>query len=389
VPRIWSVRRGLPERVLEGKKITNQEHLEPKRSSISRPGFMLGLVKPLPTEDLDHVLEHTRPLWEQARGRRIFISGGTGFFGAWLLETLAYCNRELKLDLYATVLTRSPSAFGRRFPYLADDRSIALLRGDVRDFPFPEHEFEYAIHGATSSASDAAARPTELMSTIVHGTERTLAFARSHNVQSFLFISSGAVYGRQPESLNQIPEDYLGSPAWLSPSAVYAEGKRIAEQMCAIAAKESAMQVAIARCFAFVGPHLPLDQHFAIGNFIADALGGRNITIRGDGTPMRSYLYSADLAVWLWTLLLTRSRKDENPAVINVGSGGAISIRDLAQQVVEELNPTLRVEVAREQVAGASRERYIPAIAKAETDFGLRPIIGLSDAIRRTANWYR
>jgi nucleoside-diphosphate-sugar epimerase len=350
---------------------------------------MLGFVKPLPTEDLNHVLGHTRSLWEHVRGHRIFISGGTGFFGAWLLESLVHCNRELKLDLHATILTRNPSAFRQRLPHLTDDPAISLLPGDVRDFPFPECEFEHVIHGATSSASDAATRPLELMSTIIHGAEHMLAFARSRNVRSFVCISSGAVYGRQPESLTHIPEDYLGGPAWLNPSAAYAEGKRIAEQMCSIATKESALRVAIARCFAFVGPHLPLDRHFAIGNFIGDALAGRDIAISGDGTPMRSYLYTADLAIWLWTLLLGQTQKNENPTVINVGSGDAISIRDVAQQVIDELNPSLRVKVAREPMVGGSREQYVPGVEKAEAELGLRPLIGLREAIRRTANWYR
>lgn len=350
---------------------------------------MLGCVKPLPTEDLDHVLEHTRTLWERTRGRRLFISGGTGFFGAWLLESMAYCNRKLKLGLQATVLTRNPSLFGRRLPHIANDRAISLLPGDIRDFPFPQGDFEYVIHGATSTTSDAAKRPLELMSTIVNGTEHMLAFAKARNVQSFLFISSGAVYGRQPGSLSHISEDYLGGPAWLNSSAVYAEGKRIAEQMCSLATDESAMEIAIARCFAFVGPHLPLDQHFAIGNFIADALAGRNIAVRGDGTPMRSYLYTADLAIWLWTLLLAETPMNERPTVVNVGSGDPISIRDLAQQVIDELDPSLRVEVAAQPVVGAGREQYVPAVTKAESEFGLRSFIGLREAIRRTANWYR
>ena len=350
---------------------------------------MLGCVKPLPAEDLDHVLQCTLPLWEQARGRRIFISGGTGFFGAWLLESLSYCNRKLNLNLSVTALTRNPIALTRKLPHLADDRSIVLLCGDVRNFSFPDGDFEYVIHGAASTSFDAASRPSELMSTIVQGTERMLAFAESHNARSFLFVSSGAVYGRQPEYLSHIPEDYLGGAACINPNDAYGEGKRVAEQMCSRAAKESGMRTAIARGFAFVGPHLPLDQHFAIGNFIADALADRNIAIKGDGTPMRSYLYAADLAVWLWTLLLRGDEGNENSIVINVGSGDAISIRDLAQQVVDEVNPSLRVEVAREPIHGASREQYVPSVTKAEARFGLRPLIGLREAIRRTADWYR
>jgi dTDP-glucose 4,6-dehydratase len=187
--------------------------------------------------------------------------------------------------------------------------------------------------------------------------------------------------------LSHIREDYIGSPEWLGPKSAYAEGKRVAEQMCAAAAKESAIHFAIARCFAFVGPHLPLDQHFAIGNFIRDALEGNAIQIRGDGTPMRSYLYAADLAIWLWTMLLD-TKSDADPTVLNVGSGDAISIRDLARMVAEEVNPSLRIEVAGRHEPGQRLEQYVPDVTMAERCLGLRPRIGLREAIRRTAAWY-
>jgi dTDP-glucose 4,6-dehydratase len=346
-------------------------------------------VKPLATEDLDHILMHTGPLWEQARGRRIFISGGTGFLGAWLLESLAYCNRKLNLDVSATVLSRDPEAFLRRMPHLVGERSICILRGDVRDFAFPQHDFEYIVHAAAPTSADAARHPLALLSTLLRGTERMLAFARERGAQSFLFVSSGAVYGQQPENVSHIPEDYRGGPDWLDPSAAYAEGKRVAEQMCSIVARESQIDLTIARCFTFVGPHLPLDQHFAIGNFIADALAGRNIVVRGDGAPMRSYLYAADLAIWLWTMLFRKSRPGDNLLALNVGSGQAITIRDLAREVAEALNPSLTVEIAREPGAGDPLIQYVPDIRRAEARLGLRPLIGLREAIRRTAAWHR
>src|ERR1700735_1607740 len=118
--------------------------------------------KPLASEDLDHVLRHTLPLWEQARGRRVFISGGTGFFGAWLLESLAYCNRKLGLGLSATGLSRDPGAFARRMPHPAGERSIQMLQGDVRDFAFPPEEFEFVIHAAAPTSTAAASQPLEL-----------------------------------------------------------------------------------------------------------------------------------------------------------------------------------------------------------------------------------
>jgi dTDP-glucose 4,6-dehydratase len=346
-------------------------------------------VKPLANEDLDHILRHTHPLWEQVRGRHIFISGGTGFFGAWLLESLAYCNRKLNLNVSATVLSRDPEIFARRMPHLLGDSSIRVVQGDVRDFDFPEQDFEYIIHAAAPTSAGAASQPLSLLNTLLGGAERMLALAKARKAKSFLFISSGAVYGRQPENLRHIPEDYLGGPDWLDPNAAYGEGKRVSEQMCSLCARESGIHFTIARCFTFAGPHLPLDQHFAIGNFIADALAGKNIVVKGDGTPLRSYLYAADLAIWLWTMLFRGSQLGANPVAFNVGSGLAINIRDLAQQVVEELNPSLKVEVAREPIAGEPLIQYVPDVRRAETYLGLHQTIDLREAIRRTADWHR
>src|SRR6185437_551101 len=182
-------------------------------------------------------------------------------------------------------------------------------------------------------SAEAAERPMERLSTLVGGTRRMLELAKSGRAASFLYLSSGAVYGPQPAGMCQIPEDYQGGPDWLDPESAYAEGKRVGEQMCAISAREMATAFTIARCFAFAGPHLPLDKHFAIGNFVADALAGRNIAVRGDGTPMRSYLYGADLAIWLWTMLLGEAAHGARPRVYNVGSSDAISIRELAWRV--------------------------------------------------------
>ncbi len=346
-------------------------------------------MKPLPTQDLVEILDQTLPLWDQMRGRRIFLSGCTGFFGAWLLESLFFANRELDLNVNATVLSRNPGRFLERMPHLADASGLHFIEGDVRSFGPPDGEFEYLVHAATATTAEAAKQPMELLSTLVDGTKNMLGLARKCAAKRFLLVSSGAVYGKQPASLSHIPEDYRGGPDWLNSAAAYGEGKRVAEQMCSLSAIDSLIQFRIARCFAFVGPHLPLDQHFAIGNFIADALAGRNIDIQGDGTPMRSYLYAADLAVWLWTLLLADVPGDANPAVFNVGSSEAINIRGLAETVIEELNPALRVRMARESMPDAPLLQYVPNVEKADALLGLRPTISLREAIRRTAAWHQ
>lgn len=346
-------------------------------------------MKPLPAIDLEGILEQTRPLWDEARGRSIFLSGCTGFFGAWLLESLVFCNRTLDLNIYATFLSRDPEAFAGKMPHLTGEPSIRLLKGDIRNFSFPDQHFDYVIHGAASTSAEAALAPLELMRTLLEGTERMLAFSKSNGVKKFLLMSSGAVYGKQPDSLSHIPEEHLGGPNWIDPMTAYGEGKRVCEQMCSIYAHESDIKFASARCFTFVGPHLPLDKHFAIGNFIGDALAGRNIEVRGDGTTLRSYLYTADLAAWLWTILFRGTQTGPRLQVFNVGSKQAISIRDLAQEVAAELNPTLAIRIAGESTPGLLPSRYVPDVDRARDRLGLEQSIGLREAIRRTAEWYR
>ncbi|HUX28656.1 MAG TPA: NAD-dependent epimerase/dehydratase family protein [Terracidiphilus sp.] len=346
-------------------------------------------MKPLDCKDLAHVLAHTEPLWERARGRRLFISGGTGFFGTWLTESLLHCNRALDLGLSATILSRDPDAFLHKLPHLAGEPALRFARGDVRDFAFPEEPFDFVVHAAAPTLESTAGAHAERLRTLMGGTRRMLAFAEACCAQSLLFVSSGAVYGKQPEGLSQLTEDYAGAPDCLDPASSYGEGKRVSELMCAHHARQTGLPIAIARCFAFVGPHLPLDEHFAIGNFLGDALAGRPILVRGDGTPMRSYLYAADLAVWLWTMLLRAPEMQETPCAFNVGAGEAICLSDLARKVAEVVNPACTVEIAQEPKDDAPRQQYVPDVTRAETLLGLRAWIGLEEAIRRTTDWHR
>jgi nucleoside-diphosphate-sugar epimerase len=343
------------------------------------------MPQPIPQADLDHILHETAPLWDEVRNQHLFLTGGTGFFGTWLTESFLHANRSLLLNARLTILTRDPAAFKVKCPHLANDPTLTLLPGDVRTFEFPKGAFSHVIHAATeSSGTQGAERPFDMLTTIADGTARTLDFARTHGVRKLLLTSSGAVYGKQPAALTHISEDYLGGPDPLDPASVYAEGKRVSEQMCALQASHSSIEIKIARCFAFVGPHLPLDAHFAIGNFIGDILAGRPIMISGDGTARRSYLYASDLAIWLWTMLF------QAPSLlpVNVGSARDLSILELAQAVVQSLGASAEIHVAKSSAPGAAVARYVPSVERARTVLGLEQTVSLQEAIRRTAEWH-
>jgi dTDP-glucose 4,6-dehydratase len=351
----------------------------------------------LPAADLDHILAQVGELWENLYLENIFVTGGTGFFGRWLVESFAHANEAMALGARMTVLTRSPEAAAAKAPKLAANPAIHFIRGDVRRLDreavlkqLPnghEGDFRFVIHAATESGSALGKEdPLAMFDTIVAGTRAALDFAVASGTRRFLFTSSGAVYGPQPPDITHVPETYAGAPDCTRPGSAYGEGKRAAELLCGCYhAPHPALEPVIARCFAFAGPGLPLDAHFAVGNFIRDALRGGPIQVQGDGTSCRSYLYGADLAVWLWTMLF-RGRAG---AVYNVGSPTNVSILELARTVAGCFSPPIDIQVAQTPTPGASPARYVPDVSLASRELGLDCRIPLADAIGRTIAFHQ
>ena len=344
--------------------------------NLAKLGF-LGL----PQEDLEHVLNGVDH-WGMLRDQRLLLTGGTGFIGKWLLGTFIYANRTLSLGAKLLLLSRDVAAFQARHPELLEAPEIEWLEGDVRDFALTSAQrCGFALHAATDVVSRHSHPHT--FDTCVRGTTNVLAQMNHINAQRMLLLSSGAVYGSTPPTLLRIPEDWSGAPDCLVPASAYAEGKRASELICAMAAVDMGLAIPIARCFAFVGPHLPLDKHFAIGNFIAAALRGETLLVKGDGTPLRSYLYAGDLAIWLWVLLFD----GKSARAYNVGGEESLSIAELAHRVVLALGCEVPVQIAQTPSLGAPLQSYVPDLKRAANELSLRPLIGLDESIKRTACW--
>lgn len=341
------------------------------------------MSKPLPIDDLNHIVHYGKNALDALRNGRIFITGGTGFFGVWLLESLLYANKKLSLNIEITALSRNVEKFKAQFPNIANNKNVTFVEGDVRNFIFPDKKFSHVIHAATEASLKLnTENPTKMLDVILQGTKHTLDFSCHCEAKNILLVSSGAVYGRQPPELSHISEDYLGSPDILNPTWAYGIGKRTVEHMALLYAKQHNLNIKIARCFAFLGPHLPLDTHFAIGNFIRDVLQNKNIEILGDGTPYRSYQYVADLVIWLLTILCF----GENCVPYNVGSDEAVSIKETAEKVAD-FSQVSQVIIAKKADNAVLAERYVPSIERAKNTLHLKNYIDLTEGIRRTSQW--
>lgn len=312
---------------------------------------------------------------------KLLLTGGTGFFGKALLRHLLA--NGLAEDASVVVLSRNPASFLAAYPEFAGHHQISFLQADIQhrgSLPWAQN-FTHVLHAATESTIGPSLTPLQRYDQIVEGTRNILDLAVATGARRFLLTSSGAIYGPQPPDLASIPEDWPGSPRLDEPSTAYGQAKRAAEHLCALVGEQHGLETVIARCFAFVGPDLPLNVHFAIGNFIRDALTADAITVYGDGTPLRTYLDQSDLAHWLLTLL-ERGRPGQ---AYNVGSNEVISIAALSHLVRDILAPDKPVHILGLPNPGAVRNRYVPDIRKAQQQLGLKVNIVLAESIRRTS----
>ena len=311
-------------------------------------------------------VEKQTPTEQQAFDGALLLTGGTGFFGKSILS--AFVSGQLPAPRRLTILSRDPAAFQSTYPTLARLPFVDWWAGDVRSFDFPSARYDAIIHAATSAVTTIS--DEEQASVIRAGTQHVIDCARACGCSRILFTSSGAVYGPQLAPVDETTPCH--------PVTAYGQSKLAAERLLL----DSDLDVKIARCFAFTGPYLRRDIHYAIGNFIRDACARHPIVVNGDGTPLRSYLFAEDLVDWLWTIL----EKGASGCVYNVGSDRAVSIRELAETVRRVLgSPAPVVVKGRRPEPGVPPAVYVPCVDRARRDLGLSVSVGLEEAIRRSA----
>jgi UDP-glucuronate decarboxylase len=314
----------------------------------------------------------------------VLVTGGTGFFGKALLR---YWSSRIFAGHTAprvTIISRNPDLFLSTHGNLISNLDVRIVSGNILNLEsLPSGDYTHLLHAATDSTAGIALKPLERFDQIVIGTRNVLDLALRCGKPRVLLTSSGGVYGNIAQFTKGVAEDYFGIPDPLDPHNAYSLGKRQAEHLCALYHHAYGLEYVIARCFAFIGQDLPLDAHFAVGNFIGDVLAGRDILIQGDGTQVRTYMDQRDLARWLTTLLLHAPSQ----RVYNIGSDEITSIAELASKVVALAPDSSKSEIRimKHEPSGQSAKRnfYVPDITRAKNELGLSIDISLEAAIKK------
>jgi len=313
---------------------------------------------------LESALDRARDDLASLDGRHIVLTGGTGFVGTWLLELVTRASDDLAIAPRVLVASRRAARFARVRPHLAQHRIVELLAHDVRDGPPATGPVDLVVAAAASPlvpGDDAS--ETEMRATADAGARLVRALVERDGCRA-LYLSSGAASAVPPDA--------------------YGRAKLDAEAQLGAGSAGSAPVAVVARLYTFVGPYLPLDGPFAVGNFLRDALASRTLEVRGDGTQVRSYLYAADLAWWCWSLAV----RGVPGTRYDVGSPDPVTIADLARSVARLATPPSKVVVHGRPTASSAPSAYLPDLTTSRA-LGLAPTVDLDDALSRTFRWHR
>ncbi len=339
-------------------------------------------------EDIAEIVATTNVDWNSFSGKRVLITGASGFLPAYLVETLLYLNSTRNLDIQITALVRNLSNFKHRFMRHLSSPNLTVLVQDVSKPIYLNLPHHFIIHAASqASPKYYGIDPVGTLSANVLGTMQLLELARSQPIISFLYFSSGEVYG-ETQSVPTKESDY----GYIDPTLVrscYAESKRMGENMCVSWHAQYQIPVKIVRPFHTYGPGMRLDDGRVYADFVRDILENRSIVVKSTGTASRAFCYLADATAGFFTVLL----KGENGTPYNVGNNHAeISIMNLAKLLVnifpdKQLKVTQKIPPSSSQYLQSTIARNCPDISRINA-LGWMPKTSLADGFKRTLESY-
>ena len=306
-------------------------------------------------------------------GRRVVVTGGAGFLGSHLCDSLLERGDEVvAIDNLATGrLQNIEHLFGRD--------GFTYARHDVSNYVWVPGRVDAVLHFASpASPKDYLELPIQTLKVGSLGTHNCLGLAKDKGAR-FLLASTSEVYG--DPRVHPQPESYWGNVNPVGPRGVYDEAKRFAEAITMAYHTHHGLDVRIVRIFNTYGPRMRPTDGRAVSNFLVQALHGKPITIYGDGSQTRSFCYVEDEVRGFLALL----DSDLVGLPVNIGNPGEFTVLELAELVIEVTNSTS--EIVHEPLPVDDPTQRRPDINRARTELGWEPRIELREGLTRTAEW--
>lgn len=308
--------------------------------------------------------------------RRVLVTGGAGFVGSHLCEALVAGGDEvICLDNLSSGTERNLSA-------LRSESRFGLVKADLVDGIPVRGAFEVIFHLASpASPKDYYADPIGTLRVGSEGTRHVLERASADNAR-VVFTSTSEVYGDPLETPQA--ESYWGNVNPVGPRSVYDEAKRYAEALCAAWVREKGADVRICRIFNTYGPRLREADGRVVSNFICQAFRGDPLTLYGDGSQTRSFLYVSDL---IGGLLALEARADSPCGPLNLGNPVETTVRELALLVGELTG--VEVKLTNAPLPEGDPKRRLPDITRAKELLGWEASVSLREGLSHTIDYFR
>lgn len=338
-------------------------------------------------EDISAVISRFS-YWERFKDKTVLISGANGFLPAYLVETFLSLDTSFNTKVIALVRNRQKAE--KRFSHWLGNPNLYILEQDVcNEIIYPE-KIDFMIHAASqASPKYYNIDPVGTLNANVLGTINLIKLAHEHQVESFLYFSSGEVYGQLTDKDIPIKETTYG---YLDPTnvrACYGESKRMGENICVSWSHQFGVKAKIIRPFHTYGPGMALDDGRVFADFVANIVNKQNIVLKSDGSAIRPFCYLTDATLGFLTVLVN----GENGQAYNIGNPNEeYSIKELAHILVN-LYPELNLEVVMNKPADSNYLqspilRNSPDIAKAKK-LGWEPVMTVKEGFKRTIESFK
>lgn len=287
--------------------------------------------------------------WSRLNGKTLLITGATGLIGSTIVNALLYANKKRNLNLTVLALVRSESRAKERFAEHSGDQSLKFVVGSVEELPEIDGAVDFIIHGASQTASKMMVeQPVETILTAVQGTKNLLDLAKEKNVEGMVYLSSMEMYGH-PERGHKVTEDEAGALSPLNVRNSYPISKQQCEALCCAYASEYGVPVMIARLTQTFGPGVNYNDTRVFAYFGRCVAEKKDIVLKTNGETERCYLYTADAATAILTVMLNGKSGD---AYNMADESTYCSIAEMAQRVAEKGGIKVRFDLQDAAVSG-------------------------------------